>query len=146
MDNRDLYYQVGRLYHGVGNETRFKEILADLVTRQDNTVRHNLDYVQSYMEMKSYNSSLSLLNNLYNKYQVLETKILAGGRNRKSINSKIWNQYRKYYPDIVSNLIINFRKLEMNEEAKELLLSWLERNPEDKQAKKILKELENGEG
>ncbi|MCH7612707.1 MAG: DUF2723 domain-containing protein [Candidatus Marinimicrobia bacterium] len=146
MDNRDLYYQVGRLYHGVGNETRFKEILADLVTRQDNTVRHNLDYVQSYMEMKSYNSSLSLLNNLYNKYQVLETKILAGGRNRKSINSKIWNQYRKYYPDIVSNLIINFRKLDMNEEAKELLLSWLERNPEDKQAKKILKELENGEG
>ncbi len=141
MDNRDLYYQVGRLYYGVGNESRFKEILADLLNRQDNTVRYNLEYAQSYMEMKSYNSSLSLLNNLYNDYQVLETKILAGVRNRKNINSKLWNEYRKYYPDIVSSLIINYKKLEMNEEAKELLTSWLERNPEDKEAKKLLQEL-----
>lgn len=141
MESRDLYYQVGRLYYGLGDITRFEEILANLVNRQDNTVRYNLEYAQSYLEMKNYNASLSLLNNLYNDYQALEAKVLAGGRNRKSVNSKSWNEYRKYYPDIVSSLVINYKKLEMNEEAKELLSSWLIRNPEDKEAKKLLDEL-----
>lgn len=146
MENRDLYYQVGRLYHGIGNDSKYKEILLELVNRKGNTVRYNLEYAQSYMEMKEYHSSLLLLNDLYSDYQELETKILDGGQNRKNINKKLWNQYRKYYPEIVSSLVINYRKLEMNEEAKELLSSWLEKNPKDKEAKKLLDELEIGEG
>ena len=146
MESRDLYYQVGRLYHGVGNEGRYKEILTDLVNRKNNSVRYNLEYAQSYMEMKEYHSSLLLLNDLYNGYQALESKVLIGAQNRKNINTKLWNQYRQYYPEIVSSLVITYRKLEMVEEAKALLSSWLEKNPKDKEANKLLKELENSEG
>jgi len=72
--------------------------------------------------------------------------VLIGAQNRKNINTKLWNQYRQYYPEIVSSLVITYRKLEMVEEAKALLSSWLEKNPKDKEANKLLKELENSEG
>ena len=142
MDNRDLHYQVGRLYFGVGNKEKFKNVLDELVERSDNTVRHRVEYAQSYMELNEYETSLEILNKMYNTYLALESKIIAGGRERKNVNTKVWNQYRKNFPDIVSHLVITYRKLELDNEAKDLLTSWLERNPEDKEAKKLLKELE----
>ncbi len=142
MDNRDLHYQVGRLYHGVGNKEQFKNVLDELVERRDNTVRHRVEYAQSYMELDEYEISLGILNELHKTYLALESKIISGGRERKNLNTKVWNQYRKNFPDIVSHLVITYRKLERDNEAKELLTSWLERNPEDKEAKKLLNELE----
>jgi len=142
MDNRDLHYQVGRLYFGVGNKEKFKNVLDELVERSDNTVRHRVEYAQSYMELNEYETSLEILNKMHNTYLALESKIIAGGRERKNVNTKVWNQYRKNFPDIVSHLIITYRKLERHDEAKTLVSSWLERNPEDKEAKKLLKELE----
>ena len=76
----------------------------------------------------------------------MEAMILAGGRDKKNVNVKAWNQYRKNYPDIVSHLIINYRKLDMEDEAMDLLTSWLEKNPKDKEAQKLLKELESSAG
>ena len=142
MDNRDLHYQVGRLYHGVGNKEQFKNVLDELVERRDNTVRHRVEYAQSYMELDEYEISLGILNELHKTYLALESKIISGGRERKNLNTKVWNQYRKNFPDIVRHLVITYRKLERDNEAKELLTSWLERNPEDKEAKKLLNELE----
>jgi len=141
MDNRDLYFQVGRLYLGLGNNDRFKEILTQLLERKDNTVRNFLEYAQSYIELEDYNSSLSILEDLYNDYQSFETKILAGGSSRKSINTKLWGQYRKHYPDIVSRLVITYQKMNMNQEAEDILSIWLEKNPKDEEAKRLLEEL-----
>ena len=146
MDNRDLHYQVGRLYMGVGNKEKFRSVLSELTKRNDNSVRHRVEYAQSYMELEDFDTSLSILKDLYDGYNSLEAKILVGGRDRKNINSKVWNQFRQNYPDIVSHLIINYRNLGLNEDAKDLLTIWLERNPKDKEAAKLLKELENGEG
>jgi hypothetical protein len=109
--------------------------------RNDNTVRHRVEYAQSYLELEEFETSLPILKNLYNGYNSVEAKILAGGRERKNVNTQMWNQYRKHYPDIVSQLVINYRKLEMPDEAKDLLTTWLDRNPKDKEAKKLLKEL-----
>lgn len=145
MDNRDLHYQVGRLYMGVGNKEKFRSVLSELTKRNDNSVRHRVEYAQSYMELEDFDTSLSILKDLYDGYNSLEAKILVGGRDRKNINSKVWNQFRQNYPDIVSHLIINYRNLGLNEDAKDLLTIWLERNPKDKEATKLLKELENGE-
>mgnify|MGYP000002837431 CR=1 FL=1 len=141
MDNRDLHYQVGRLYMGIGNKEKFKAVLSILMKRNDNTVRHRVEYAQSYLELEEFETSLPILKNLYNGYNSVEAKILAGGRERKNVNTQMWNQYRKHYPDIVSQLVINYRKLEMPDEAKDLLTTWLDRNPKDKEAKKLLKEL-----
>ena len=146
MDNRDLHYQVGRLYYGVGNKEKFSSVLDELMERNDNTVRHRVEYAQSYMELEDFDTSLTILENLYNGYNSMEAKILAGGRDRKNVDTKVWNQYRKNYPDIVSHLIINYRKLDMEDEAMDLLTSWLERNPKDKEAQKLLKEMESGAG
>ena len=38
MHNRDLHYQVGRLYYAVGNNDRCKEILLDLLDRNPNDI------------------------------------------------------------------------------------------------------------
>ena len=130
------------MYHGVGNKEQFKNVLDELVERRDNTVRHRVEYAQSYMELDEYEISLGILNELHKTYLALESKIISGGRERKNLNTKVWNQYRKNFPDIVSHLVITYRKLERDNEAKELLTSWLERNPEDKEAKKLLNELE----
>ena len=142
MVNRDLHYQVGRLYYGVGNNQKFKEVLDVLVARQDNTVRHRVEYAQSYLELENYDTSLSILKELYSGYNSIEAKILSGGREQKKVDKKVWNQYRNNYPDIVSHLIINYRKLEMVDEARDLLTTWLERNPKDKEAQKLLKEMD----
>ncbi len=141
MPNRDLYYQVGRLYYGVGNKKKFQTVLDDLVKRSDNTVRHRVEYAQSYLELENYDASLSILKELYSGYNSIEAKILSGGREQKKVDKKVWNQYRNNYPDIVSHLTINYRKLEMDDAAKDLLTTWLERNPKDKEARKLLEEL-----
>ena len=57
------------------------------------------------------------------------------------MDEKVWNQYRNNYPAIVSHLIINYRKHEMVDEARDLLTTWLERNPKDKEAQKLLRDL-----
>ncbi len=145
MDNRDLHYQVGRLYYGVGNKEKFSFVLDELMARNDNTVRHRVEYAQSYLELEEFDTSLSILKNLYNSYNAMEAMILAGGRDKKNVNAKAWSQYRKNYPDIVSHLIINYRKLDMEDEAMDLLTTWLERNPKDKEAKKLLKEMTGSE-
>ena len=38
MTNRDLYYQMGRLYYEVGNNDRCKEILLDLLDRNPDDI------------------------------------------------------------------------------------------------------------
>jgi len=116
--------------------------LDELVARQDNTVRHRVEYAQSYLELENYDTSLSILKELYSGYNSIEAKILSGGREQKKVDKKVWNQYRNNYPDIVSHLIINYRKLEMDDAARDLLTTWLERNPKDKEAQKLLKEME----
>ena len=141
MTSRDLYYQVGRLYQGVGNKEHFKNVLDELVDRRDNTVWHRVEYAQSYMELNEYETSLDILNELHETYLALESKINAGGREQKDVNTEVWNQYRKNFPDIVSHLVTTYRQLERDDEAKDLLTSWLERNPEDKEARKMLEEL-----
>ena len=94
------------------------------------------------MELENYDTSLSILKELYSGYNSIEAKILSDGREQKKVDKKVWNQYRNNYPDIVSHLIINYRKLEMVDEARDLLTTWLERNPKDKEAQKLLKEME----
>lgn len=141
MDNRDLYYQIGRLYNGIGNAEEYKTILADLMVRTDNSVRDQLEYAQSFMELDDYDASLNILKKLYDGYKGLESQIQTGGKKSKD-TEKLWNEYRRNYADIVSHLIITYRKLEKNEEAKSLLDSWLEQNPNDNEAKRLLKEME----
>ena len=41
----------------------------------------------------------------------------------------------------MSHLVIAYQKLDMNTEAETVLTGWLERNPSDRQAKKLLDEL-----
>ncbi len=141
MDNRDLYYQIGRLYNGIGHAEDFKNVLSELRSRKDNTVRHNIEYAQAYMELAEYDTSLKILQALYADYNHLEKKILAGG-NRSNLHIKYWGQLRNNYPDIVSQMIINYRNLDRTDEAIELLTTWLDRNPEDEAAQKLLDELQ----
>ena len=72
MDNRDLHYQVGRLYYGVGNKEKFSSVLDELLARDDNTVRHRVEYAQSYLELEEFDTSLSILKDLYNGYNAME--------------------------------------------------------------------------
>ena len=70
------------------NNQKFKEVLDELVARQDNTVRHRVEYAQSYLELENYDTSLSILKELYSGYNSIEAKILSVGREQKKVDKK----------------------------------------------------------
>lgn len=59
------------------------------------------------------------------------------------MTNSTWNAWTRSFAEIVSALVLIYKELELNEPHKELLQKWIERNPEDSQAKRMLSDLDN---
>ena len=142
MDSKELYYQMGRLYYGVGQDDKLRDVLDNLLLREDISIKDRLDYGQSYLvELNEPENAKNIYESLYNSFNNTERIVQTRGLESAGLSSKSWKQWQNNYSNIVSHLVIAYQKLEMNTEAETVLTSWLERNPSDRQAKKLLDEL-----
>ena len=142
MDSKELYYQMGRLYYGVGQPEKLREILNNLVLRDDITIKDRVDYGQSYLvELDEPTIAKDIFETLYNSYNEAELIIQTRGLAKAGLSSKSWKKWQNNYSNIVSHLVIAYQRLEMAAEAETVLTGWLNRNPNDRQAKKLLNEI-----
>ena len=142
MDSKELYYQMGRLYYGVGHEEKLRDVLDNLLLRDDISIKDRLDYGLSYLvDLDEPGIAKNIYETLYNSFNNTERIVQTRGLESAGLSSKSWRQWQNNYSNIVSHLVIAYQKLEMNTEAEMVLTGWLERNPTDRQAKKLLDEL-----
>lgn len=146
MDSKELYFQVGQLYYDMGQPEKLKLILDDLMKRRDLSVRDKIHFGQTYARRFSeYEKAREVFEDLYNTYLTLEGIAQRRGLAKSGIPQKTWKEWQRNYPEIVSTLVLVYRKLDMNSEAELLLTSWLEHNPDDANAKKLLDEVRQEE-
>ena len=50
-------------------------------------------------------------------------------------------QWRTYFTQIVSSLVFTYKQLDMKPKAEAILTDWLDKNPNDPVAKKLLEDL-----
>ena len=142
MESKELYYQLGRLQYGLGNPEKLREVLDALLERHDLTLRDRISYGQSYlMELQDFEKGKDIFEGLYRIYQELKTRIQTGGAQNSGISQKAWSEWMKVYPEIVSHLVLAYKKLDLPAEAEAVLTSWLEENPNDQEAKRMLEEI-----
>jgi hypothetical protein len=142
MASKELYYQMGRLYYGVGQEEKLREVLHNLLLRDDITIKDRVGYGQSYLvELDEPAIAKDIFETLYNSYNRAESIVQTRGLEKAGLSSNSWKQWQNNYSNIVSHLVIAYQRLEMEPEAETVLTGWLDRNPNDRQAKKLLNEI-----
>lgn len=138
FDSKDLYYQVGRIYGELGRKSQLKTIMDDLMTRKDLNLRDRIDFGQVYVsELDSIEIGKRIFEDLYYTYLNME----QARENGKTVNNNIWEEWRGSYSKLVSALVFTYKKMGQMEEAELILAGWLDRNPNDPVAKKLLEEL-----
>ncbi len=138
FDSKDLYYQVGRVYGELGQKDRLKEIMDRLMTREDLNLKDKIDFGQVYVsELDSYEIGKEIFEKLYFSYLDVE-RAVNGGR---PVDNKVWEEWSNRYSQIVSSLVFTYRQMGLNEDAERILSEWLDKNPEDPVAQKLLEDL-----
>ena len=69
------------------------------------------------------------------------------GFGNKSVTEKEaqdWLRWKKAFPELVSSLVYIYRKNDQLTDAELVLSDWVDRNPSDKNAQKILEEIRTG--
>ena len=74
----------------------------------------------------------------------MEAMVKVQGFSRKTMNKRKWNRWEKAYPEIISSLVFIYRETNKLDEAEIILSDWVNRNPTDDNAKKILDEVRSG--
>ena len=70
--------------------------------------------------------------------------VLSMGFSNKSVRRGEWNRWEKAYPEIISSLVFIYRQNNQLTEAELILSEWVQRNPSDNNAQKILEEVRSG--
>jgi len=110
--------------------------------RDDITIKDRVGYGQSYLvELDEPAVARDIFETLYNSYNEAELIVQTRGLEKAGLSSKSWKQWQNNYSNIVSHLVIAYQRLEMEAEAETVLTGWLDRNPNDRQAKKLLDEI-----
>ena len=73
----------------------------------------------------------------------IENSVGVYGIKKSGLNQKTWNEWQNNYGEIVSSLVLTYREMDLNREAESVLTTWLERNPSDINARKMLEEVQD---
>ena len=143
IESKDLYFQIGQIYSEIGEKVRLRHILDNLESRRNLSVQDRIRYGQTYIQdLKDYENAKRIFKELYDSYLEIENAVKSSGLKRTGINQKTWNEWQKNYGDIVSTLVLTYQEMNMKSEAELVLTSWLERNPGDINAKKMLEDVQ----
>ena len=91
--------------------------------------------------MSDTSKALSILENLQSEFLQLESMIKVKGFGQKTVSTNQWKKWQQAYPDIVSSLVYIYRVAGLDLEAESVLNDWVERYPNDKNAKNLLDEV-----
>ena len=143
IESKDLYFQIGQIYSEIGEKVRLRHILDNLESRRNLSVQDRIRYGQTYIQdLEDYEKAKRIFKDLYDSYLEIENAVKSSGLKRTGINQKTWNEWQKNYGDIVSTLVLTYQEMNMKSEAELVLMSWLERNPGDINAKKMLEDVQ----
>jgi len=134
-DSKDLYYQVGRLFGELGNKDELRRVIDNLMTRDDLDIRDRLDFGQVYIsQLDSFEIGLTIFEALYTDFKLIEN-----GDRRAT--QKEMEEWRKNFTQIVSALVFTYKQLDMRPKAETVLADWLDKNPNDPVAQKLMEDL-----
>ncbi len=135
FDSKDLYYQVGRLFGELGNKDELRRIIDNLMVRDDLSLRDRVDFGQVYVsQLDSFEVGRTIFEALYAEFKQIEN-----GDRRAT--QKEMEEWRKYFTQIVSSLVFTYKQLNQQSKAETVLADWLDKNPNDPVAQKLLEEL-----
>ena len=134
-DSKDLYYQVGRLFGELGSKDELRRIIDNLMTRDDIDIRDRLDFGQVYIsQLDSFEMGRTIFEDLYADFKEIE-------KGDRLTNSKEMEEWRQSFTQIVSSLVYTYKQLDMKPKAELVLADWLEKNPNDPVAQKLMEDL-----
>ena len=144
IESKDLYYQIGQIYSEIGEKEIFREILDNLNERRSQSIQDKIRYGQVYIQdFKDFENAKIIFEELYNTYLEIENSVGVYGVKKSGLNQKTWNEWQNNYGEIVSSLVLTYQKMDLNREAESVLTTWLERNPSDTNARKMLEEVQD---
>jgi hypothetical protein len=145
IQSEDLHYQVARIYGDLGEKESMRGIMEALLDREGGKPLNRVDYANTfYRELNDTNKAIETLEEMRTDFLQMEAMIRVQGFNRKTMKKGKWARWEKAYPEIVSSLVFIYRATNNLGEAEIILSDWVNRNPNDDNARKILNEVRSG--
>jgi len=144
IQSEDLHYQVARIYGDLGEKESMRGIMEELLVREDGKPLNRVDYANTfYRELYDANRAIEILEEMNKNFLEIEDIISSKGFGENSIQKSEWNGWEKSFPEIISSLVYIYRENNRLAEAEVLLSEWIDRNPNDDNAKELLEEIKN---
>jgi hypothetical protein len=145
IQSEDLHYQVARIYGDLGEMTSMRDIMQTLLDREGGKPLNRVDYANTfYRELNDTDKAIETLENMRTDFLQMEAMVGVKGFNRNTMKKGKWSRWEKAYPEIVSSLVFIYRETDRLDEAEVILSDWVNRNPKDDNARKILDEVRSG--
>ena len=145
IQSEDLHYQIARIYGDLDEKESMRAILEKLISNENGKPLNRVEYANTfYRELNSKNRAISILEELRQSYMRKERMVLNRGFSNKTVRKGEWNRWEKAYPEIISSLVFIYRENNQFADAEVILSEWVQRNPSDENAKKILEEVRSG--
>ncbi|MBH08912.1 MAG: hypothetical protein CMG74_00925 [Candidatus Marinimicrobia bacterium] len=142
ITTEELHYQVARMYGDLGRKEKMREIMDVLTEPKIKNPANRVEYANIYFkELFDTTKALLLLESMHAEFLQLEKIVSLKGFGLKSVTQNNWRQWQQAYPDIVSSLIFIYRNSNKILDAELILNDWVQRNPNDKNALKLLQEI-----
>ena len=142
IPSKDLQYQIAQVYNGIGNQTKMKYHMKELVSRKDLLLSDYLLYGKTFMQsLEDFDESRLIFETIYQNYKIIDRAISKKGYTATKISQTEWIEWQKSLPEIIYLLYLSYKNLEMYDEAKALLREWINKNPADDNAEQLLDEI-----
>jgi len=144
IQSEELHYQTARLYGDLGATESMKSILNKLVNRSNGRPSNRVEYANTYFkELGDTTFAISILEDMHAQYIEMEGMVETRGLNHNAFSNQDWARWQKAFPEVISSLVYIYRRVDRQADAEFLLNDWVSRNPNDKNAKKILNEIQS---
>jgi len=119
-----------------------RNILEDLTKRTNGKPLNRIEYANTfYKELGDTDKAINLLEDMRGDYLKKESMVSVRGFGKETVKRGEWGRWQKAYPEIISSLVYIYRENNQLNEAEAILSEWVDRNPSDGNAKKILEEV-----
>ena len=147
IPSKELQYQIGQLYGGLGNKVKLRYHLNQLIDRNDLTINDYLLYGKTFVQtLEDYDEAKTIFKTIYDNFTMTERAIEVQGFKSTKITPLEWKKWQESLPELVLLLYLCYKELEEYDNAILLIEDWLVRSPNDLEATKLLdeiKELQN---
>ncbi|MBA65270.1 MAG: hypothetical protein CMG55_05670 [Candidatus Marinimicrobia bacterium] len=146
IQSEDLHYQVARIYGDLEDTGAMRKILENLVSRINGRPLNRVEYANTfYKELGDTEKAINILEDMRGDYLRKESMVSVRGFSKETVKKGEWSRWQKAYPEIISSLVYIYRENNQLTDAEIILSEWVNRNPSDGNAKKILEEVRSGE-